>query len=189
MPPRLTASRSSSSSPSRSRHSYHHRHYPYSTPLASMRWALLQVVVASVAVLACVFVTASSQDAPDSSISTSTSTSTSTGTGTVNHNNCKTEHNEISFMTKCFCKPGWTSSIERPALQCDKPLYKVGDCDCGRRGADGSVASASDSSGHNAYLDTVRWLLCACVRLSLSLLTLTNPPPHTYTAGGVIRRN
>ena len=73
---------------------------------------------------------------------------------TSNSNGCRESANEVSFMNKCFCKPGWVSSVERPGLKCDVPLHHIGDCVCGKKVNDSNVIT-SDPAEHNAYLDTV----------------------------------
>ena len=73
---------------------------------------------------------------------------------TVNSNGCKDSANEVSFMKKCFCKPGWVSSVERPGLQCDVPLHHIGDCTCGKKVGDDRIIS-KDIASHNSFLETI----------------------------------
>ncbi len=68
-----------------------------------------------------------------------------------NANKCKIKENEVSFMKKCYCKPGWESSVERPLLKCDKPIHHVDHCECGKH-VDGKVVFSKDQAGHNAYI-------------------------------------
>tara|TARA_B110000090_G_C13368567_1_gene441056 strand:- start:740 stop:1927 length:1188 start_codon:yes stop_codon:yes gene_type:complete len=75
---------------------------------------------------------------------------------------CKIELNEISFMGKCFCKPGWESSADRPSLKCDKPLLEHGNCQCGLmkrlKSGDTEIVKYKNPADHNKYLDTVEAL-------------------------------
>ena len=39
--------------------------------------------------------------------------------------------NEVLFLHRCFCEPGWECASKDPnVLDCSIPLYKVGDCEC-----------------------------------------------------------
>ena len=71
-----------------------------------------------------------------------------------NVNGCKTEENEVSFMKRCYCKPGWESSVPRPGIKCDKPIHQVGDCSCGAIVGDRVVLS-DDPVAHNEFLNSV----------------------------------
>lgn len=39
------------------------------------------------------------------------------------------QKNEVLFMHRCFCEPGWENSSPEK-LDCSVPLLKVGNCDC-----------------------------------------------------------
>jgi len=75
----------------------------------------------------------------------------------ANVNGCKLHENELSFMKRCYCKPGWVSSVPRPHLRCDKPLHEIGRCQCGTWTSDKHVEiyMSNDPKEHNAYLDTI----------------------------------
>ena len=67
---------------------------------------------------------------------------------------CKPEENEILFMDRCWCRPGWESSVKRPSLKCDKPVENHGDCHCGPKDRHtGEVSPFKDSMTWNRYLD------------------------------------
>ena len=46
-----------------------------------------------------------------------------------NHKISTCKQNEILFMNKCWCEPGWESS-SKEILQCDQPVLKHDDCLC-----------------------------------------------------------
>jgi hypothetical protein len=77
--------------------------------------------------------------------------------GAANVNGCKLHENELSFMKRCYCKPGWVSSVPRPHLRCDKPLHEIGRCQCGTWTNDKHVEiyMSKDPKEHNTYLDTI----------------------------------
>jgi len=82
-------------------------------------------------------------------------TVSNTNTNT-NANGCKLHENEVSFMKRCYCKPGWISSVTRPQLRCDKPLHEIGRCQCGVWNKEKTeIYMSSDPKEHNKYVDTI----------------------------------
>lgn len=73
-----------------------------------------------------------------------------------NEVHCKSDQNEILFMNKCWCRPGWESSLSRPALQCDKPVLSHDRCKCGTKEVQQKGESYFDAHQHNAYLDSLQ---------------------------------
>jgi len=74
----------------------------------------------------------------------------------ANVNGCKIHENEVSFMKRCYCKPGWLSSVPRPQLRCDKPLHEIGRCQCGVwNDKKTEIYQSNDPKEHNKYVDTI----------------------------------
>jgi hypothetical protein len=43
----------------------------------------------------------------------------------------KCKKNEVLFLHRCFCEPGWESASSDPkVLDCSVPLMQIGKCDC-----------------------------------------------------------
>lgn len=59
-------------------------------------------------------------------------------------------------MNKCWCRPGWESSVSRPALQCDKPVLSHNRCKCGTDTVIQKGESYFDAHAHNTYLDSLQ---------------------------------
>lgn len=63
----------------------------------------------------------------------------------------QSDSNEVLFMERCWCKPGW----ERvgPGQPCQIPVTSHGDCECGPKAkSGGGVADFSDPVTWNSYL-------------------------------------
>jgi hypothetical protein len=51
--------------------------------------------------------------------------------GTISRGAATCETNEILFMNKCFCAPGWKPKVaDGSKVQCLDPVLEIGGCSC-----------------------------------------------------------